>query len=56
MGDTKGFIYCPHCGKPISLTGSVPPDRSCTFWLFMFLLICVIVILFIVVTGVAYGS
>jgi len=50
MGDeTRGKITCPHCGKDIALTGKIPPQMDCGFFLFLLLLVAVsiLVILFL---------
>ncbi len=54
MGDTKGFIHCPHCGKPISLSGSVPPETGCAFVPVMIALICVLTALFVLLYFFTY--
>jgi len=55
MGDTtKGSIYCPHCGKPISLTGSIPPETGCAFVPVMFALIFVLFALFVLLYFFTY--
>jgi hypothetical protein len=43
MGGSQAMIKCPHCGKDIQITASVPPKIPC-FLVTVFIILLVITI------------